>query len=540
MMDVEAQIVAVTVYPDRARITRRGSVVLEVGPHELQVSDLTLLLDSDSVRAAGQGSARVRILGVDVRQEYYTETPSASASDLTHQLEEKQDADQALQDELLLLDSQLGMLGNMSEQAGQSLARGIGRGRAKVTDGNALLAFLASQHTLFSTRRRAIAVERRVLSAEMRVLKRELDRIKGARPRERYLAVVGVEALTEGEFTLELEYTTAGGAGWSPLYDLRLLEEGETPEVEISYLGQVRQSTGEDWLDVDLTLSTARPAVSADLPELSPWYVRVYEPPRPVAAGFLGASKMSAPARAAGAVVDQFFAEAEEAPSAPAPEPVVAQAVEAEIDTSGAAVTFHIPRRADVPADNTPHKITVLTLQFEPELDYYSVPKLVSEVYRRARVRNDSEVTLLPGPVSLFHGGEYVGKATLPKVAPQETFETTMGIDDRIVVQRELVLKEVGKQFIGDRRVLRYAYEISVQNLLPQPAQIVVGDQLPVAAHESIRVKAEELDPPSTTESEQGEITWKRTLASQEKTKLRLEFTVNAPRSVRLVGLPDE
>ena len=135
-MNADAPIVAVTVYPDRARVTRRGRVRLEPGVHELSVVDLTLLLDPDSGRIGGEGSAQVRLLGVDVRHEYYTETPSRAASDLTRELQIKLDADQALQDELVLLDGQIKMLGSMGEHAGESLARGIGRGRAKVSDGD--------------------------------------------------------------------------------------------------------------------------------------------------------------------------------------------------------------------------------------------------------------------------------------------------------------------------------------------------------------------------------------------------------------------
>lgn len=535
-MQVEAPIVAVVVYPDRARITRRGTVSLEVGTHELAVHDLTLLLDPESVRAGGEGTASVRLLGVDVRQAYYTETPSVPAAELRRQLEGKLDADQALQDEVASLDQQLAMLSGLAEHAGKSLTWGIARGQASVEDGGALLSFMGTQHELCTKRKRAIVAERREVAAEIEVLRQELARIEGSRPRERYTAVVGVEAISAGEFALELEYTTRRGASWRPLYDLRLLEEGDQPQAEITYLAQVQQSTGEDWLDVDLTLSTARPAVSADLPELSPWYVRVYEPPRPVPTA--ARQRSAAPQverffRTAGAVADA----AEEQPLAVVP--AAAQVQEAEIDAIGSAVTFHIPRRADVPADNTPQKTTVCVLRLKPELDFYTVPKLVDEVYRRAKVHNDSEVTFLPGPVSLFHGSEFVGRATLDKVAPRETFETTMGIDDRIKVERELVLKEVAKQFIGDRRVLRYGYEVKVENLLPRAAKVVVSDQLPVPDHEDVKIKAEVLDPEPERQSEQGELTWKLSLDPGAKRTLRFDFVVTAPRGVRLVGLPE-
>ena len=312
-------------------------------------------------------------------------------------------------------------------------------------------------------------------------------------------------------------------------------------EIEISYLAQVRQSTGEDWQDIDLTLSTARPAVSADLPELSPWYLRIYQPlPPPSAPRMRKAAMPAGMGRAASTGIEP---EAEEFLAAdlemPTPEPVVAQAIQAEVDTSGAAVTYHIPRQAEIPADGTPSKITVGVLSLEPELDYLTVPKLVGEVFRRAKVRNDSEYTFLPGPVSLFYGNEFVGRASLPKVAPQEEIETTMGLDDRITVERELVLQEVGKQFIGDRRVYRYAYEIVIQNLLSTEASVLVRDQLPISTNEEIKVKTEGLLPPPDREGEQGELSWKLVLQPQEKRTIRIEFTVTAPRGVMLVGLPE-
>jgi uncharacterized protein (TIGR02231 family) len=538
-MQVDTSIVAVTVYPDRARVTRRGMVTLEKGTHDLIVQGLTNQLDAESVRASGEGTARVRLLGVDVRQEYYTETPSLPAAELEKQIQTTQDADKALQDEDELLDSQLGFLASMIESAGEHLAQGIGRGRAKVTDGNALLEFSSTQYHQFSNRRREIAAARRELAKEIHVLQKELERIRGARPRQRYEAVIGIEALTPGEFTLELEYTTRGGASWQPLYDLRLVTEGKEPTIELTYLGQVQQSTGEDWADVDLTLSTARPAVSAQIPELSTWYVDIFRPPPPPQMARMDKARGATLGAGVAAAADFFAAPAAEAePEEALPPPAPAGVAQASVDTSGAAVTFHIPRKADIPADSTPHKTTVLVLDLTPELDFVAVPKLSDEVYRRATIKNDTEVTLLPGPVTLFHGGEFVGRARLDKIAPQEEFETTLGIDDRIKIERKLVLDQVSKQLIGDRRVRRYAYEIELQNLLPHETKIVVKDQLPVAANEEIKIKEEGSTPEPTTKSEQNELAWELELDPQQKTKIRFEFTISAPRSNTLVGLP--
>ena len=531
-MKIDSSVTTVTVYGDRARVVRRAQVELKAGTCDLELTELTPQLDPDSVRAGGKGTARVRILGVEVRKEYYVASPSTPVAELERQLQDKKDEDRALLDEESMLEAELQFLKGFGERAGRDLARGVGRGQVAVGDGSALLGFLEGHYQRIYTRMRELAGQRRLLADEMRVLEQELDRIRGAGKRERYTAVVGVEVLSAGEFELELEYTTVGGAGWQPLYDLRVSHGGE-PEVEITCWGQVRQSTGEDWNDVELTLSTARPAISAQLPELSPWYLSAYTPP-PMATRTM--KRASRPPRGEVGMVMAF----EEEPAPPEmPAPLPAESLTAQVETSGSTVTFRIPRRADIPADGTPHKVMVQQVRLEPQLDFLTIPKLTQEVYRRAKVFNDSEIVFLPGPLSLFYGDEFVGRAEMKRVAPQETFEVTLGLEDRIKVKRELSLREVSKRFIGDRRVQRFAYEIEVQNLLPYSATVVVQDQVPVAAHEDIKVKLEDAVPSPADVDDLGKMVWNLELEPQAKEQLRFEFTVNAPRDMILEGLPE-
>ena len=56
MTQLEAPIFAVTVFPDRARITRRGTVTLTEGEHRVRSGPLPMGLLHDSVRVAGIGS----------------------------------------------------------------------------------------------------------------------------------------------------------------------------------------------------------------------------------------------------------------------------------------------------------------------------------------------------------------------------------------------------------------------------------------------------------------------------------------------------
>ncbi len=87
MTELQTTIVAVSVYPDRARVTRSGTVTLEPGNHRLEVSELPLKLDAASVRASARGTARARLFGVDVRRDFYVETPAERVRELEKQTE---------------------------------------------------------------------------------------------------------------------------------------------------------------------------------------------------------------------------------------------------------------------------------------------------------------------------------------------------------------------------------------------------------------------------------------------------------------------
>src|SRR5260370_20048913 len=86
MIDLEATIKEVTVYSDRALVTRRGGIQLEAGEHELRVNNLPQFL-RDSLRAAGRGTKGIRILNVDVSTAFLSRPPEAELVSLQDELE---------------------------------------------------------------------------------------------------------------------------------------------------------------------------------------------------------------------------------------------------------------------------------------------------------------------------------------------------------------------------------------------------------------------------------------------------------------------
>jgi len=60
-------------------------------------------------------------------------------------------------------------------------------------------------------------------------------------------------------------------AGWEPLYDFRV--DDITKPLSIVYNANVYQSSGEDWNNVNIKLSTNNPSLSGNIPELNTWYL---------------------------------------------------------------------------------------------------------------------------------------------------------------------------------------------------------------------------------------------------------------------------
>jgi len=550
MTELDTTITAVAVYPDRARVTRSGTATLEPGSYRLEVPELPLKLDPASVRASARGAVRTRLLGLDVRRDFYAETPTERVRELEEQVESLEDRKHSLDAQTELLKQERAVLGELASQT-ETFARGLAYGKTTATDQMALLDSLRERSAGLNAALLDLAVSRRDMERRLQKLQHELEQLRGARGRERYTAVVEIEVtqagggstkLTTGgstgiaeSLTVELTYVVSG-AGWQPLYDMRLTQPTEI--LETTYLAQVTQQTGEDWPDVALTLSTARPALAETLPELDPWYVGpIYAHERRAVPRTMAlAAPTISPAMdemsvGAGLVTTMAEKMVEQ-------EEFAAEVMMATVETSGATVTYQVPGAVTVPADGAPHKVTVARFELTPELDYVAAPKLIEAAYRRAKVTNDSPYTLLPGPANLFAGDEFIGATELELVAPQGEIELTLGADDRVKIKRELVRREVDKRLLGNRRRLRYGYEITLENLLPAEIKVTLHDHIPVPRHEDIKVKLESAEPKPAQRTELNLLDWELTLAPGEKQVMRFDFTVEHPRGMNLIGLP--
>jgi uncharacterized protein (TIGR02231 family) len=515
---VDAPIVAVTVYPDRARVTRRGRVIVPAGDQTVYVEPLPLALEDDSVRVAGRGPATV--LGVDVAMQHNAESPEEAVAEVERERLEVQDLVAELTDADDVQAQLDTFLAQLARRAGNSFARTLASGEPGAELGG-FTESLTDRLAAVRTTRRELAAQRRDAEKRLAAVDRRLAEIYQQVTPDRRSAAIALELAAEAEVEVELSYIVPA-AGWTSSYDVRLTGDRLT----LSWYGLITQRTGEDWPECDLTLSTARPTVTAKVPELDPWYLdRFAHPAVPLARGPVAPGMDSR--RASGR--DRLLSAAFEEQSAFGQQ-------QATVEQGVTAASYTPPRPVAVPADGATHRATIAAIDLDAELDYVTAPVRSTDVHLRATVVNSSAHTLPAGKAAVFHDADFVGSAALPLWAPGEDVELALGLDDRIRVERKLVRREASKATLGSTRRRQVEYETKIENHTPRDARITVLDQLPVARDHEITVKPLTAEPEPAETTDLGVITWKLDLAAGKETTLRLAFRVDTGKSVDLTG----
>jgi len=499
-----SKITSVTVYPDRAQTTRSAALTLTPGSYLIDFESLPTLLMDDSVRVSGQGTAAATITG----QEEIRALERKSAG-----LDARKAGIAAQQAFLQSIRVAWG------DRISKELAVGIPT-TAELLDASS---FVGSGVTRTEEQIRDIEFEKQGIKDKIDVLRRQQNQATGSARKESKTVEVSVEIAREGTLNLEL-VAMIPQAGWEPLYDARLADDATAAEVTFRAL--VRQQSGEDWNNINLTLSTARPAVGGAPPELYPWNIALYRP-QPITLKSM-AVPAAAPRRAYKADQMQMdSALSEEVPAA---------FTTAQISDEQSSVSFHVPRKLDIPSDGAGHSTVIAVEKLPVSMEYLARPKLSPAVFLKSEMINQASYPLLPGKVNTFVGNRYTGSSQLTKIAAGEKFSLFFGSDDQVTVKRDEVKQRKEAGLFGKNRV-SYRYRIELANFRKVPLILTLQDQLPRAADEEITVA---LDEPSMKPDEikdDGLIIWKSPLSAGEKKELSFGITVEYPKEREITGL---
>ena len=257
-----AAIKKVTVFFTGAQIQHEAKVELQAGRQDIVFQKLTDFIDPNTVQVKAQGD--VTILSVRTRKNF--EDIKISNEEI-RSLNEKKDLlykkDQALRDEYIILEMDKNLLLNNRDLKGQD--QGL-----KTTELKEAYLFMHTKLTEVITRETAIYAELESLQKQMNKIEQEIISQR-SKPVINYSEVV-VEVDVSKSCTAGFQFNyISPNATWKPYYDMR--SDGIGKPVRLEAKANVSQTTGIEWKDVDLVLSTNDPYENAQEPTLQPWII---------------------------------------------------------------------------------------------------------------------------------------------------------------------------------------------------------------------------------------------------------------------------
>jgi uncharacterized protein (TIGR02231 family) len=528
-LDATSTIDAVTVYPDGASVTRVISLDLPSGDNTLVARDFPLTLDPSSLRVEGEAGDKLTIGAIDTRPP--KPVLPVNLSEIDRRIE-------ALRDQRADLDGAIASAEarrKFAERFAEASPAGLGeKGEARpLADWRAAFAAIADEVATADTTIRDAQRKQRDIDREIA----RLEQDRNAKPPAKLEVRIDLASAAATKATLRVTYSVRN-ARWTPLYDARLDTgaKDRKPALELVRRAEITQATGEDWSNVTLGVSTVRVARGGAAPELNSLIVQYPQPQRPamlggVADGRTRAAQSAPAAPVAQEAVENFAKKAEKADE---------QQATSEIGTFQTA--FKIPGRVSVSASEGARSLRIASTTITPDLILRSAPVVDPTAFLEASFVQSEDAPLLPGKVSIYRDGTFVGRGRMAAAGKDETVRLGFGADDKVKIERTVLKRNEGSAgLIVTSKTDERAFKTTVRNGHDFPIRIAIQDQLPVSENEDIVVEMlPSTTPPTTTNfhDKRGVLEWAFEAKPAEVRDINFAWRVRWPKDKGVVMMP--
>ena len=529
-VDANSAVDAVTVYPDGASVTRVITLDLPSGDTTLVAKDFPLTLDPSSLRVEGAAEGKLTIGAIDAKPP--RAAPPVNQSEIDKRIEALRDERENLQGGITAAEARR----KFAERFAEASPAGIGeKGEARpIAEWRTAFAAVAEEVASADTAVRDVQRKQRDIDREIARL--ESDRT--IKPPSKFEVRIDLAAAAATKATLLVTYAVRN-ARWTPLYDARLDTGGKDrkPALELVRRAEITQTTGEDWSNVALGVSTVRIARGGSAPDLNSLVVQYPQPPRALPAGAVSdASKLRSMAPAP-------MAAAPEEPQSFAKRAERADEQQATAEISGFQATFRIPGRVSVGASEGTKSLRISTATIAPDLVIRSAPVLDPTAFLEASFVQGEDAPLLPGRVAIYRDGAFVGRGKMAAASKDETVRLGFGADDKVKIERSVLKRNEGSAglIVTTSKTDERAFKTSVRNGHDFPIRVAIQDQLPVSENEDIQVEMlPSTTPPTTTNvrDKRGVLEWAFEAKPGEVKDISFAWRVRWPKDKGVVMIP--
>ncbi|MFT6245595.1 MAG: hypothetical protein ACJA0U_001460 [Salibacteraceae bacterium] len=353
-----------------------------------------------------------------------------------------------------------------------------------------------------------------------------------ARTRHHILVTTYSDVATSGK--INVNYLVPN-AGWMPAYDLRA--DNTVDPMSITYKASVYQSSGEDWKNVRLTLSTYNQNCFSTKPTTGVWRLdyttyksnKVQVNPGDVNVNFQAQNQMS----------EVFTSEADLIKAQSGYQNKALKNNEtinfnqqfislqsmASISQNFSNVEFEVKLPYSIKADGSQKLIVVTTEKVDAVFSHYMLPRANKNAFLLARIGNWENLSLLPGKANIYFNQTIVGSTQIDPSILSDTMEVTMGRDQGIVSSRKKIGEEQDKRNLGKNIRKTYTFEIKIKNSTKGEINLTLEDQIPVTKNEEIMILLVD-DGGATFNKATGKITWVLTVKPGADQTVQFSYSI--------------
>lgn len=533
-VDATSAIDTVTVYPDGAIVTRVIALDLASGDSTLVAKDFPLSLDPSSLRVEGEAGARLTIGTIDARP------PRAAAPVNLPELDKRIEA---LKDQRADLQGAIDSAAarrKFAQHFAEASPAGLGeKGEARpIAEWRAAFAAVAEEIATADTAIRDAARKQRELDRQIAQLEAE----RSAKPPSKLEVRIDVASAAATRATLRVTYAVRN-ARWVPLYDARL-DTGtrdRKPQLELVRRAEVTQSTGEDWSNVTLGVSTVRIGRGGSAPELNSLVAQYPQVAKPRALG--SASDTATPAAA------PMQRKMESAP------PYASRSREdlngdqradeqqAAAEIGDFQATFKIPGRVSLGAAEGAKSLRIASMSVPADLAVRSAPVGDPTAFLEASFKQTDDTTLLPGKVAIYRDGVFIGRGKISASAKDDIVRLGFGADDKVKIERAVVKRNEGSAglLVTTSKTDERSFKTTVRNGHDFPIKVAIEDQLPVSENEDIVVEMLPATTPPTASNirdRRGVLEWSFDAKPGEARDINFAWRIRWPKDKGMVIVP--
>lgn len=261
--NIESKIEKVTVFLEGAQVQRSAKVSLPSGKYELVFTNISPDIDKQSIQVKADNN--VIVLSVIHQQNHLKEQQKQEEIKEIEILKEAQAERIALQRNILNVYKQEETMLVKNQQIG-----GANNG-LKASDLKDAADF--QRNRLTEVYQKQMETDRSIKKMEAELVKMnrqlaELNQKAEISTSEIHVTINSREAINSSFIITYL----VKEAGWFPTYDIRV-KDISSP-INLQYKANVFQSSGEDWKDIKLFLSTGNPNENGTRPAVRPWYLK--------------------------------------------------------------------------------------------------------------------------------------------------------------------------------------------------------------------------------------------------------------------------